>query len=261
SRQRPRAGGRFMTMLLAAAVMGLVFGSFVTAASHRLPLDLPLGGTARSRCPACEHPLTPGELVPVLSWLASRGRCRHCGAAISWRYPLIELATAALFALAWAVSPAPAEAVVLALMVTALMVMIVADLEAGIIPDAVVLALVPLGVIWRWLVDWAPQDMALGLLAGLAVGLGLRHGFHLLKGRHGLGLGDVKFLAAAGIVLGLNGLALYLVASGLLGIVFGVAWRISGRGPVFPFGPALATALLVWLMLPQRAALSGILRF
>ena len=232
-----------------ALLFGLVFGSFVTAASYRLPRGVSVV-SGRSACPACGHGLTARDLVPLVSWLAARGRCRHCGAPVSWRYPLIELATGALFVLAWARADDPLQAVVLAGLVVGLMIMTVADLECGIIPDAVHVGLAPLALAWHWLGDWAPMDMAGGAVLGAGLGLGLRLGFRRIRGYDGLGLGDVKFLAVAGLWLGLGGLAPFLVLAGAAGLGLGLGWRLSGRGRVFPFGPALALALLAGVLFP-----------
>lgn len=235
-------------------LFGLVFGSLATALSHRLPLGLPIGND-RSRCPKCAVSLGVADLVPLLSWGAARGRCRHCGQPISWRYPVIELLVALLFLAAWrhCVGDLPG-AVILALTAFGLTVITVADLEAGIIPDAMLLFLAPLAVIWRWWDGGGWWDGLAGAVAGVVVTYGLRWGFKRWRGRDGLGLGDVKFLGVAGYYLGLQDLGAYLLLSGLTGLLLGVVWRLSGRGPVFPFGPALCVSLLVGLFHPAVLA-------
>lgn len=233
---------------LAAALLGLVFGSLATALSHRLPLGLPVAAD-RSRCPHCDTVLGVRDLLPVLSWLLSRGRCRHCGQPVSWRYPAIELLTAALFVAAWATADGDvAAAALLALTAFALVVITVADLEAGIIPDAMVAVMIPLAIGWRWWTggDWL--DACLGSVLGVVITYGTRWAFLRWRGKDGLGLGDVKFMAVAGFYVGLTGLGWYLVLTGLIGLPFGLAWRRTGRGEAFPLGPALCAALLAGLM-------------
>lgn len=233
------------------AVLGLVAGSFATAASHRLPLDRPIAFD-RSRCPACGHALGAADLVPVLSWLWSRGRCRYCGAEISGRYPAIELITAALFVAAWRLAGGDTlRAALLALTGLGLVVIAVADLESGIIPDRVQLAMVPLAVAWRWHLDGDWVDAASGACLGGALMYGLRAAFKALRGIDALGLGDVKFVALAGFYVGLGGIAPFLLLGGVVGIVFGLAWRWTGRSAVFPFGPALCVALAATVALPH----------
>ncbi|OIQ76285.1 type 4 prepilin-like protein leader peptide-processing enzyme [mine drainage metagenome] len=233
-----------------AALLGLIFGSFSTAASYRLPRGLPLGA-ARSACGACQHPLTAPDLIPVLSWCLSKGRCRHCGQRVSWRYPAIEIATALLFALCWHQSHGAAiSAALLALMGTALIVITVADLECRIIPDAATLCLALCAALWRWQQALPLLDGLLTGVAAMALAMALRWLFARLRGVNALGLGDVKFLGAAGLALGSGQIAPFLILSGLLGVAFGLVWRLAGRGSVFPFGPALAAALGLLLLFP-----------
>jgi prepilin signal peptidase PulO-like enzyme (type II secretory pathway) len=236
---------------LVFAVLGLVFGSFATALCHRLPRGLPIVND-RSRCPHCRTTLGAVDLLPVFSWLLSRGRCRHCGEPISWRYPVIEAVMAALFLLAWWRSEGDLiVAALLALTALGLVVIVVVDLEEGIIPDAVLLGLLPLAVAWRWRVDADWLDAGLGAALGFLLTLAVRIGFRAWRRKEGLGLGDVKFLGVAGIYVGLSGLGGFLLLSGLLGLVLGLGWRWSGRGAVFPFGPALCAALLLGVFDPS----------
>lgn len=231
-------------------VLGLIAGSFATAVSHRLPLEQPIA-VDRSRCPRCGHPLGPADLVPVLSWVFSRGRCRYCAAPVSIRYPAIELLTAAIFVAAWWFGGGDtARAALLALTGLGLTIVTVADLEAGIIPDGVQLAMVPLALAWRWHGDGDWLDAAIGAALGGAVMYGLRAGFKAFRGVDALGLGDVKFVALAGFYVGLAGLAPFLLSGGVIGIAFGLAWRATGRSAAFPFGPALCVALAVSLVAP-----------
>lgn len=232
-------------------IVGLVAGSFATAASHRLAIDQPLA-MDRSRCPKCDHVLGPIDLVPVLSWLASGGRCRYCRAPISSRYPIIEIVTAALFLVSWWLGgPDPLRAALLALTALGLVIITVADLEARIIPDKALLAMVPLALVWRWHVqpDWI--DAVMGSVLGGAVLYGLRAAFKMLRGIDALGLGDVKFILLAGFYVGLAGLAPLLILAGLVGIAFGLIWRALGFGATFPFGPALCGALAILLVAPE----------
>ncbi len=232
------------------AVLGLVAGSFATAASHRLPREEPIA-LDRSRCPACGHVLSAIDLIPVVSWILARGRCRHCGAPISFRYPAIELATAALFVTAWSLAADDiVRAALLALTGLGQVVIVVADLEEGIIPDKVLLAMVPLAIAWRWHVDGGWLDAAAGTLLAGALMYGLRTAFKALRGIDALGLGDVKFVALAGFYVGLSGIAPFLLLGGAIGIGFGLAWRSTGRSDAFPFGPALCVALAAMMAAP-----------
>lgn len=215
--------------------------------SYRLPRRLPLVAD-RSRCPACRRALSAGELVPVLSWVLAGGRCRQCRAPVSWRYPVIELAMAAVFLAAWwRAGENPVMAAMLAATGFALVVIVVTDLEAGIIPDPVLIGMLPLAAVWRWVDGWDGGDGVEGAALALLLTWVARAGFQLWRGRPGLGMGDVKLAGVAGLYLGMSGVGPFLVTAGGLGLGLGLYWRMSGRGAKFPLGPALAVALAVWL--------------
>jgi len=229
--------------LVVAALLGSIFGSLASALSYRLPRGLPVVA-ARSRCSACNATLGARDLVPLLSWIVNRGRCRHCGAAVSWRYPAMEAFTALIFAGAWIAGGGdPLRAALLALTGFGLVVITVADLEERIIPDVMLLFLLPVAVGWRAITDQDWLDAGLGSVFGVGVSLGLRWAFRRFRGKDALGLGDVKFLAVAGIYLGLQEFGRFLVVCGIAGILLGLVWRAAGKGAVFPFGPALCVAL------------------
>lgn len=246
--------GAIWPALLAALLLGLPFGSFAAAASWRLPRGMTLWG--RSACPSCHVTLTPLDLVPLLSWLAQRGRCRHCGAPIGPRYPLIEAATAVLFALSWlAADGDPSRTAVLSALSTLSVLIVAADLEALMIPDAALLPMLLLGGVWHFLEkDGYAAGLATGLAALILAGA-LRRGFRALRGFDGLGLGDVKFLGIAGVWLGPAAMAGFLVEAGLLGLLFGLIWRLAGKGAVFPFAPALVASLLAGMLWPPLTLL------
>ena len=236
-----------------AALLGLIFGSFVTLASHRLPRGEPIL-TGRSRCPSCRAALGPRDLVPLLSWLALRRRCRQCGAAVSPRYALIEVLLAGLFAALYLHSGATLTGLLLAGLAVGLVTLSVTDLEAGIIPDKVLLALAPLGLAYQYVTGDVTLGLAGGALAG-GVAYAIRYAFKRLRGRDALGLGDVKYFAVAGLWLGPFGLPAFMVVSGVAGIAFALLWRRFGGGREFPFGPALALGLLLCLLFPELVRL------
>jgi len=236
---------------LLAVLLGLVFGSFATAASYRLPRLLPLA-SARSICPGCGRILGGWDLIPLLSWLRNGGRCRHCGQPVSWRYPAIEATTAALFVVIWWRAGVDlGQLALLWLTATGLVVITVADFEAGIIPDAVLLVLAPVALGLRWLTGQDVVEALATAVVAMALAFALRNGFRRLRGYDGLGMGDVKFLGVAGLYLGALHMAGFIILAGLLGVVLGLGWRLSGRGATFPFGPALTLSLLLGILFPQ----------
>lgn len=128
-----------------AAPLGLILGSFATMAAHRIPLRASLNG--RSKCPSCEHTISAVENIPVLSYLIQRGRCRHCGDGISVRYPLIEILTATLFALAALRFGPTLRAAVYAAFFWVLVMLSVIDLEHHLLPDRIVFPALAVGAL------------------------------------------------------------------------------------------------------------------
>ncbi len=235
--------------IVAAALLGLAFGSFATLLVYRLPRGEPVivGG---SRCTACGAALGVRDLAPMVSWLVQRGRCRHCDAPVSARYPLIEALLAVLFVVVYLRAGATLPGGLLAALAVALVTLAVIDLEVGLIPDRILLFVAPLGLVYQL----AEGDFVVAVAGGaFAGGLAylIRFAFLRLRGRDALGLGDVKFFAAAGVWLGPMGLPAFMVISGLGGAVFAGLWRRWGGGLEFPFGPALAVGLFVCLLFPE----------
>lgn len=239
-------------------LIGLVFGSYVSLVSYRLPRDLPTVFD-RSRCIRCQRPLRPVDLVPVLTWVVRRGRCGCGEARLPWRYPVIEMATAGAVLVAWSLAADRIDGAILSALAIALMIAVAADLETLIIPDETVIAVVVLAALWyaRPLVEpavsgtlvppaWEPVALALsGAAAGVLVALALRGWFLYSRGIEALGRGDVKLMAAGGLWVGLDGLAIWFIAAGSLGLVTGIGWRFAGWGARFPFGPGLAAGIFV----------------
>ncbi len=236
--------------LIIVICAGLVFGSFISCASYRLPLELDVIKKP-SYCPNCQTKLGFWDLFPIFSWLFSGGKCRHCATKISVRYPVIELITGALFTFLYLRYGLTPQGFILAGTVIMLMIMIVADLEHFIIPDCVHIMLLPLAITYHFVNGTFSSDIlwGFGLMTGLA--LLLHYGYSALRGRTMLGFGDVKFFAIVGVWLDLSTIPAFLFISGILGVLLGLVWRVLGKGQVFPFGPALAIALFLCLTYPQ----------
>jgi len=245
----------FCFSLVIVAALGLCLGSFATALIYRIPRDIPWirnknGTPSRSQCPACHAMLTILDLIPFFSWLAGRGQCRHCKARISSVYPVTELAccllTLALFIVwgpQWATIP-------VLLTVPFLVSILMIDWEHMIIPDDLNVALVILGLAYVVLPgggNWQTHLIAGVLLPAIfwLAALGLKY----WKKREAIGLGDIKFLAGAGLFIGLANIPAYLVASGVLGLVCALYGRLKGQNGAFPFGPALVISLILHLFL------------
>jgi leader peptidase (prepilin peptidase)/N-methyltransferase len=224
--------------------LGLIFGSFVTALSYRLPRGQNIA-TDRSRCVSCGHPLTVRDLVPVISWAMHRGACRHCGARVSWRYPAIELLVVSLFAVSYMLMPDLRHFALLSAISVVAVALAVIDIEQGSLPNVLVAIFAVLAVAWQ-LVERGDLVVSLGVAAGTFVVLFLAGTAYRARfGGIGLGLGDTKLMAAGALALPLGPLLLFLTLLGLLGVVFGLIWRGMTGKPEFPFGPAILASFWV----------------
>ncbi len=235
-------------------LVGTCFGSFITAASHRLPRDMDLV-KARSACPKCGAVLEFKDLLPVFSWVFSRGKCRHCSAGVSIRYPLTEVLTGLIFVLLWLKFGLAANFFIFTALSVALLTMIIADFETYIIPDSTTIAALLLGFAYHYHNTENWQPFIAGFVVCLLVGLFLHYGYYLLTKKHGLGFGDVKFLPVAGLWVGINAIPPYLVLSGVLGVVTGLIWRSVTGSREFPFGPALAISMFIFAVFPALGSL------
>ena len=226
-------------------MLGVCAGSFVGTLALRAPGGWQGMWWGRSHCSACGSTLGLADLVPLFSWLASRGRCRHCGARVSSYYPLVELAAAAIgaLALAWLSGP---EAWLAALLGWWLLALALIDLEVWLLPDSLTLPLIAAGLVASafGLAPGRPlANAAAGAAAGYLALAGIGYLYQKLRGREGLGLGDAKLLAAAGAWLGLASLPWVVLTAALLGLVLAVlrAGPLRAETAV-PFGPPLALA-------------------
>ena len=250
--------------IAAAAAYGLVLGSFLNVVVHRLPREMSLL-RPRSHCPACGAPVCWYDNVPVLSFLALRGRCRACRSPISPRYPLVELATGGLLALVAArfgVTLAGAEAAVLVLLLVPLALI---DLEHHLLPDALTLPGIAVGLAFAvagGLVSL--REAAIGAAIGGALPYLVIVVYRMVRGVEGMGLGDVKLLAMVGAFLGWRGVLLTLGIGSCVGAVVGlalIACGRAGRETELPFGVFLSAAALAVLFFgPELALLLGWVR-
>lgn len=247
-----------------AALLGLIFGSFLNVVIYRLPrmvlrdpaqaetpslsLSFP-----RSHCPHCGHTLSAWELVPVLSYIYLRGQCRQCHTSISWAYPLTELLNAAVWVLCvlhFGHTPQGWSAAVYG---SALLALARIDLQTTLLPDAITLPLLWAGLATTSLgwTDTNLSDAVWGAILGYAL-FWLLDGVYLkLRGQHGLGGGDAKLLAALLAWLGWQALVSVLLLASLSALLVVLVQWLRGRlqpQAQIPFGPYLALAGWVSMM-------------
>ena len=232
--------GHAVPLLLAAA--GLATGSFLNVCIHRLPHSQSVVRPG-SYCPACRRPLRWFENVPVLAWLALRGRCRTCRAPISPRYPIVELVTPALFLLQYGQLGWQPLLAARLLFCCALVVLFATDLRHRILPDAVTLTGIGVGLAAAFFVWPGWPHAVIGAAAGGGALLAVAKAYAWVRGEEGLGMGDVKMLAMIGAFLGWQLTFVTLLVATLLGSVVGIAMLACGlvdRHYPLPFGSFLA---------------------
>jgi leader peptidase (prepilin peptidase) / N-methyltransferase len=260
-----------------AGAFGLCIGSFLNVVIHRLPKMMErewraqcaeLGASAgapqaateqarfnlvvpRSRCPSCGHGITALENIPVVSWLILRGKCSACGAPISARYPVVEIAAGAVAGYAawrYGISLAALGAMAFCWVMIALAFI---DLDTQLLPDDLTLPLLWGGLALNLGTTYAPLSSAvIGAIAGYLSLWIVYWAFKLATGKEGMGYGDFKLLAAIGAWLGWQALPLVILLSSVVGATAGISLMIftkHGRDHPIPFGPYLAAAGLIAL--------------
>ncbi len=265
-----------LLLLPLAIIFGLLLGSFLNVCIYRIPRDLSVVAP-RSFCPECGRQLAVTDNIPIFSYLFLRGRCRYCSQPIGARYPLIELATAVLFALTAIKFGPTLAALKWAIFECLLIVLFSTDLEERLLPDELTLGGATLGLIAAAVVpvpgalgavllvnaDWRWQSLLNATIGALLLAVpvwtaGVLYG--RLRKREALGLGDVKLLVLLGVFLGpelgLSALMIGAVGGALLGILFIFLARKDASSYELPFGSFLCFGAVLVPFAPWAAAFS-----
>ena len=262
-------------VLIFAGLLGLLIGSFLNVVIHRVPVMMEREWRSqcaemldpeakpeqqqaynlvvpRSRCPNCDHQITALENVPVLSYLALKGRCSGCGWRIPLRYPIIELLTGLLSVLVvwrFGISAAAGGAL---LLTWALIALSAIDFDTQYLPDSITLPFLWLGLAFNVAgIYTTTQASVLGAIVGYLALWSVYHLFRLVTGKEGMGYGDFKLLALFGAWLGWSAVPLIVFLSAFVGAIVGIALitlRGHDRNIPIPFGPYLAVAGWIALM-------------
>lgn len=246
----------FPVVLVFALLFGAIVGSFLNVVILRLPSEEESVVFPASHCPQCHHPLSWYENIPIVSYLALGGRCKHCRGKISLQYPVVELCmallTAALvqrFGLSWTMAG-------YFLFCASLLTIIWIDIYHQIIPDIISLPGIVLGFLFSFInsmVSW--QDALLGLLLGGGALYAVALAYFLWKKQEGMGGGDIKLLAMIGAFLGWQSLPFVIFVSSFSGALIGIiAMMQQGKGGKtrIPFGPFLSLAALAYLFFAEQ---------
>ena len=235
-------------------VLGLIFGSFYNVVGIRVPKGESIV-TPPSHCTSCSRRLATWELIPVLSWVILRGRCRTCRALVSFVYPLMELATGLFFALAYLQVGLTWELLAGLIGISVFVILSVSDMYYQRIPNVILFPSIALLVIVRAFTH--PLGI-FNYLLGAVIGFGVMFAIAVLS-KGGMGYGDVKLFFFVGLYTGLAGTILTLFLSSLIGTVIGLTMRGMGKlkpKQPFPFGPSIGLAAILvylygehWLML------------
>ncbi len=239
-----------MMLILWAAGLGLVVGSFLNVVIHRLPKDESIV-VPRSHCPACRAPIRVRDNIPIVSFLLLAGRCRACGHPIAWRYPVVEGLTGLLFAMTVVQFGPTLQAAFLLTFLCGLVVVSFIDLDHQIIPNIITLPGIPLGLAGGLLLGHPPLlDRLIGALAGAGfLYLVLFYG-GVLYGQEAMGEGDLNLIAMVGAFLGWKAVVITILVGCLVGSAVGlslIALRRLGRRQHIPFGPFLSLGAVVAL--------------
>lgn len=245
-----------------AGLFGLLFGSFGNVVIWRFPRGESLSHPG-SHCPRCDAPIAWYDNIPIVSWLLLGGRCRACGAPISVRYPVVELLSGVLWALPVAVWGVTAQAGFAVVFFYLLLLLTFIDIDTQRLPNALVAIAGAAGVagaLWAQfsgeptvpLIGAGPfESPILAALVGAVVSAGaallISGAYWLIRRAEGVGMGDIKLLAAIGLFLGAYGLMAFLIANllGAVGSVISLSGSGSGMRTRIPFGPYLAAATVI----------------
>jgi leader peptidase (prepilin peptidase) / N-methyltransferase len=235
-------------------LFGLFWGSFLALLSFRIPKQISIV-TPRSFCDHCNKKIPFYYNIPLLSYILLKGKCKECGGKISWRYPLIELLTGAIFLFAFMTFAEDYYYVLIRtfILTTILLPTIFIDIDERIIPDRFSLGLLVAGFLLSF-VDpgMAWHESAVGIVVGGGLFFIVAEGYHLMTGREGMGGGDIKLIAGIGAFMGWYPVLMVIFISSILGSIYGIFAMVvfkKGRLTEIPFGPFISIAALIYFLL------------
>lgn len=224
-------------------LVGVIFGSFFNVVGLRIPNHESIV-RPRSTCPTCRRVLTPSELIPIISYILQKGKCKHCKKKISTIYPIVECITGCLFCITPFFMGWNGETVVAFTLISLFIIIIVSDITYMIIPDKILAFFAVLFVIERGLSPLLPWWNS---IAGAVTGFGMLFLIAIIS-NGGMGGGDIKLFAVIGYVIGAKGMLLAFFFSCFSGAIVGIAFMAAGKikkGNPIPFGPFICMGTLI----------------
>jgi len=235
-------------------VFGAIIGSFLNVCIYRIPRKKSIIHPS-SACPVCEKPVRFYDNVPLVSWLVLKGKCRDCGARISFRYFLVELITAVVFAMIYRRWGLSYEFFIQIFFTAILIVVSFIDYDFQIIPDVLSVGGMFAGLIISFVrPDFRVMEAVYGVLIGGGVLFVIAYGYQLITKREGMGGGDIKLLAMIGSFSGLKGVLFSLIGGSVVGTLVGIPLmlmkgREEGGKYAIPFGPFLSLCAVLYLFM------------
>ncbi len=239
----------FIYYLIVTFIFGTVLGSFYNVVGYRLPKNESLI-TPSSHCPNCNHKLGPSELIPILSYVFQRGKCKNCKQKISLFYPVFELATGLLFAASYIIFGYNIDFILSITFISILLIVIISDYQTMIIPDEVLIVggilLVIELIIKNGLNVWV--NILNGLIAFIIMYLIKKLGDFLFK-KESMGGGDIKLMSLFGLVLGWQLSIISIFIASFIGLPISLYILYKNKSDIIPFGPFLSiSAIILWLL-------------
>lgn len=237
----------YMIIILIAA-LGMCIGSFMNVCIYRIPSPKSIMNPSRSICPSCNTPIRSYDNIPVLSYMWLKGRCRHCHAPISLRYPLVEVMGGFLALGIFLKFGLTLEGLIYFAFTAALLVITFIDIDHRIIPDVITLPFIPIGLLSSLaLPAMSFSDSVLGLLVGGGSLLLIAWSYHLITKKEGMGGGDIKLLAMIGTFVGWKGALFTIFAASFLGLLASLPIMLITHKDLksaIPFGPFIAAGAI-----------------
>ena len=233
-------------MSIIIIILGLIIGSFLNVVIYRLPLKKSIIFPS-SHCPNCETKLKYYDLIPVFSFIFSKGRCRYCEEKIPIQYPIVELLTGLLFLLAFLNYGLASEFIIFIILISSLIVVSFIDIKYQIIPNKITFSFISLGLLFSLIFD---HISFINSLLGLVIPAGLLLLIAFIY-KKGMGIGDVKLIGMIGVFIGWQYALISIFIGALLGSIYGIYMMLTDkmtRKTRIPFGPFISLGAVIMIL-------------